>query len=1641
MKTIYICIVLCIISTIELSAYRAPDSCLKRMYYADGSEYEPNPDSVRIDSCIGSATFGSLYAKKTFDIMFNNYKLMYYGKDTVLNTYYYKTWNDILPQFAAIKSIFAQIDSLFGPYTMIKIMPRAYSDTVESSDIAKSYLLEFDNYVPIDAVIALLANMPDIHTYRYMDRHFKELTMSLTNDRGLKPGTPIKEVYANHTDFYNPLFNKNSFAWHIYSLSLPMAWEITKGKNSVLLGAGDEFVTPSSHPELTENWTRTTNRGDGTGTTLAIRSGHGMTTLSMSIASGDNDQNLSASGTGLGTGMIGSCYKCKGYAIPMSGYDQYDLDNSSNSVFRHFDILNLSYGSRNTNEETLMENTINKGVFVVSTSANDRNRGIWRTTVTQNGLSDTYCSYSLHTYYPAAVFPAAHVFTDPLDATKDYRVLCVGGLQSSNGMSFGPKVSGETNPQTMRTPCTDFKFFTPLGESTNDGTVNLADLYGSEGPEQFVPTWNFSPGKNKFSINTNPATRQTEKEQAFMDVVAPAVRLLAAQQGGSEILNVNTDGTSFAAPTVMGIIGLMYAVHDKAGIPYNGTNGPDIHRRVYDLVTFTTDKIEDFDNIPTQHYRINNACSTRYVYANVNFDQSPIQFDYIVQTNDVLQRSWAQRMGFGKVNAYRAVAHTIDNKANYSYSSSLSLPFTTGAGKINEDNKLLMHMGAWKNSTQKVLEVGGVVFSGEPVWKNNNGKTEINGTNTVLTVPSNCILAQDGIATTQNASGNNKIVTAARANNNESHGLILSTGYLENITLEGLIKTGDLLITSSENGGTGILCKNHAPTESKTDEALLAKNMCEVYGKVSLKNNGYFIVDNDAICRVQPGGILSMEGNKDIEIRAGAFLDLQPSSTIISADASRKIIVKNGGTLRVRSNTYASADIECAVLVEDGGTLLLEEDAFLRINRFIVDIGGTVECKPGSRLAIQSTYPNGKNECNGKLIANGTAAKRIRITSKTTNPCDANPNRNNIFMVGNPAQSTKSQLTLSYVDIDHVKISANNIRMTGPIQDCNFMTNRCVALQDISWGVSPFRLGIQYSMPSVLTDDERKVDILHSSFTSPQSMCCPTCTPQTPLSANLFTLLDLNLGGVKVVNASTANFSACSLKNVYFGIVTQNCGVVSVNGNSFETVQTSYYDVSSRPTLCSNTFSDTPYPTVFGGSLGARIMNGNSFLNTDVTVVSDATPLVFMRGNDFTNFRRGVDVRNGIANLAHRPLNVMFSNISEILGRNRFTVANPGIIPYPNKFVTNADFPNFCDIWIENNASDLWLNCGYNAMAEYTAYHINGNAAPVPPRTLRNGDFNDYRSPALIPSALRLHPNFVMPAITTHLSHQIAEHCALVTSAVCPTCAPLADVPGGSASPGIRRADNGTVTNSKEGSHQESLLSEQTSESVHTISEAMVALYEKNPTLSGGDLLTALLALNRDNAAVARSTAYMLTALRYENHGNAPMALGLYRTVAANPATSSDSMVVSWHIHRLALELDMKELLPEPQYSEEKYWQKVAKDIIRSRRGSYNNAVPTPSLLTGINNLVSDDFTHIDPSMPHPFNGETLIPFTLAHECHITLSIIDSKGMPLFDLYKGIKEKGKHSIKFDGSALPSGLYHCRLECNDKQWIIPLLIVH
>ena len=147
-------------------------------------------------------------------------------------------------------------------------------------------------------------------------------------------------------------------------------------------------------------------------------------------------------------------------------------------------------------------------------------------------------------------------------------------------------------------------------------------------------------------------------------------------------------GTSHAAPQVSGIAALMLSVSKFMGVPLaaNGkpTNGEDVQRRAYNALTFTAKKIEDYQNFSsekfTNPYNVNDP--NIYFYSNSFPTGEAYQYEYKTQWNDNLKRSWAQRMGFGLVNAYRAVAHSIRQKGAYEYNlaSSATLTFADNDG-------------------------------------------------------------------------------------------------------------------------------------------------------------------------------------------------------------------------------------------------------------------------------------------------------------------------------------------------------------------------------------------------------------------------------------------------------------------------------------------------------------------------------------------------------------------------------------------------------------------------------------------------------------------------------------------------------------------------------------------------------------------------------------------------------------------------------------------------------------------------------------------------------------------------------------------------------------------------------------------------
>jgi hypothetical protein len=64
---------------------------------------------------------------------------------------------------------------------------------------------------------------------------------------------------------------------------------------------------------------------------------------------------------------------------------------------------------------------------------------------------------------------------------------------------------------------------------------------------------------------------------------------------------------------------------------------------------------------------------------------------------------------------------------------------------------------------------------------------------------------------------------------------------------------------------------------------------------------------------------------------------------------------------------------------------------------------------------------------------------------------------------------------------------------------------------------------------------------------------------------------------------------------------------------------------------------------------------------------------------------------------------------------------------------------------------------------------------------------------------------------------------------------------------------------------------------------------------------------------------------------------------------------------------------------------------------------------------------------PNPFNPTTEIGFELARSGNVTLAVYDMLGREIARIADGFMAAGFHSISFDGSALPSGVYYYRLQ--------------
>jgi hypothetical protein len=83
---------------------------------------------------------------------------------------------------------------------------------------------------------------------------------------------------------------------------------------------------------------------------------------------------------------------------------------------------------------------------------------------------------------------------------------------------------------------------------------------------------------------------------------------------------------------------------------------------------------------------------------------------------------------------------------------------------------------------------------------------------------------------------------------------------------------------------------------------------------------------------------------------------------------------------------------------------------------------------------------------------------------------------------------------------------------------------------------------------------------------------------------------------------------------------------------------------------------------------------------------------------------------------------------------------------------------------------------------------------------------------------------------------------------------------------------------------------------------------------------------------------------------------------------------------------------------------------------------------------------HLRPNYPNPFNPGTMITYEIPGKERIELKVFDVQGREVATLANTMVEQGSHSVLWDASGLPSGIYFCRLQSGTTSRAIKMLLM-
>jgi hypothetical protein len=82
----------------------------------------------------------------------------------------------------------------------------------------------------------------------------------------------------------------------------------------------------------------------------------------------------------------------------------------------------------------------------------------------------------------------------------------------------------------------------------------------------------------------------------------------------------------------------------------------------------------------------------------------------------------------------------------------------------------------------------------------------------------------------------------------------------------------------------------------------------------------------------------------------------------------------------------------------------------------------------------------------------------------------------------------------------------------------------------------------------------------------------------------------------------------------------------------------------------------------------------------------------------------------------------------------------------------------------------------------------------------------------------------------------------------------------------------------------------------------------------------------------------------------------------------------------------------------------------------------------------------LESNYPNPFNPSTTIRFSVPRETHVTIKVYDVLGREVATLADEMMAADWHERVFDGRAVPSGLYYCRMNAGSFNAIRKLLLL-